>query len=289
VPALRRHAIEHELSGGPAAARRHGAEQEALYERRRPGRLRLHRHQRSRARQHPPPRGVSRRTGHRDREPDRDRRAAGRPRPAPGEGARPAAPERQRRRAAYGGLLLLRLLVCRTGSRDARTLAAHVVDGHRPRAAQHRPPHRWRRFPRFPPHRSPAGPGPSGHLPRQPHHGQPRQHRPPALPHRLRVHPPERDRVHRDPGRGGLHLALRLAGEPDRLPRAADPDAQGRRAGTHNALGLAKAKGARSCSPPPRRSTAIRWSTRSRRATGATSTPSARAASTTRPSASPRR
>ena len=59
--------------------------------------------------------------------------------------------------------------------------------------------------------------------------------------------------------------------------------------GTHKALGLAKAKGARSCSRPPPRSTAIRSSTRRRKPTGATSTRSARAASTTRPSASPRR
>ena len=40
--------------------------------------------------------------------------------------------------------------------------------------------------------------------------------------------------------------------------------------GTHNALGLAKAKGARFLWPPPRRCTAIRWCIRSRRATGAT-------------------
>jgi dTDP-glucose 4,6-dehydratase len=48
--------------------------------------------------------------------------------------------------------------------------------------------------------------------------------------------------------------------------------------GTHNALGLAKAKGAACCSPPPRRSTATRWSIRSPSPTGATSTRSARAA-----------
>ena len=59
--------------------------------------------------------------------------------------------------------------------------------------------------------------------------------------------------------------------------------------GTHNALGLAKAKGARFLLASHRaRSTATRWSTRSPRATGATSTRSARAAATTRPSASPR-
>ena len=42
--------------------------------------------------------------------------------------------------------------------------------------------------------------------------------------------------------------------------------------GTHNALGLAKAKGARSSSPRPPRSTATRSSIRRRRPTGATST-----------------
>ena len=60
--------------------------------------------------------------------------------------------------------------------------------------------------------------------------------------------------------------------------------------GTHKALGLAKAKRrALRASPRPPRSTAIRSSTRRRRPTGATSTRSARAACTTRPSASPRR
>lgn len=58
--------------------------------------------------------------------------------------------------------------------------------------------------------------------------------------------------------------------------------------GTHNALGLAKAKAPASCWPRPPRFTATRWCTRSPRATGATSTRWARAASTTRPSASPR-
>jgi nucleoside-diphosphate-sugar epimerase len=59
--------------------------------------------------------------------------------------------------------------------------------------------------------------------------------------------------------------------------------------GTHKALGLAKHKKARFLSPPPRKFTATRSSIRRPRNTGATSTPSARAAATTRPSASPRR
>ena len=60
--------------------------------------------------------------------------------------------------------------------------------------------------------------------------------------------------------------------------------------GTHNTLGLALAKQARgTCWRRRARSTATRWCTPSPRATGATSTRSARAASTTRRSASPRR
>ena len=59
--------------------------------------------------------------------------------------------------------------------------------------------------------------------------------------------------------------------------------------GTLHALGLAKKKVARSCSPAPARPTVTRGRTCSRRAPGATSTLSARAASTTRPSGSPRR
>ncbi len=59
--------------------------------------------------------------------------------------------------------------------------------------------------------------------------------------------------------------------------------------GTHKALGARQGARARSsCSPPPPRSTAIRSCIRSGRTTGATSTRWGRAASTTRPSASPR-
>ena len=84
--------------------------------------------------------------------------------------------------------------------------------------------------------------------------------------------------------------ALGQPGQPDRLPRAPDPHAEGRRA--RHAQGARSGQGEDahgSCSPRPPRSTAIRSSTRRRKATGATSTRSARAASTTRPSGSPRR
>ena len=59
--------------------------------------------------------------------------------------------------------------------------------------------------------------------------------------------------------------------------------------GTHHALGLAKFKRRASCSRRRARSTATRRCTRSRRPTGGMSTPSARAGSTTRRSATPRR
>ena len=58
--------------------------------------------------------------------------------------------------------------------------------------------------------------------------------------------------------------------------------------GTHNSLGLAKAKRARICSPPPPRSMAIPRSTRRRKPIGGTSTRWGRAACTTKPSVSPR-
>ena len=58
--------------------------------------------------------------------------------------------------------------------------------------------------------------------------------------------------------------------------------------GTHNTLGLAKDKKARSFWLRRRNVTATRWSIRKRKITGATSTRSARAAFTMRPSVSPR-
>ena len=59
--------------------------------------------------------------------------------------------------------------------------------------------------------------------------------------------------------------------------------------GTLHAWGWPGRRVPGSCSPPPRRPTATRWCTRNRRPTGATSTRSARALATTRPSGSPRR
>ena len=53
------------------------------------------------------------------------------------------------------------------------------------------------------------------------------QHRPPAR-SRLRIHPPRRHPLHRRRRPGRLRAALGQPGQPDRLPRAADPDAEGR-------------------------------------------------------------
>ena len=87
-----------------------------------------------------------------------------------------------------------------------------------------------------------------------------------------------------------LRLPPGQPGEPDRLPAAAAAHAQGRLLRhAQRARPREVQSGRASCSPRPARSTATRSSIRSPRATGATSTRSARAASTTRPSATPRR
>ena len=103
--------------------------------------------------------------------------------------------------------------------------------------------------------------------------------------------PPGRHGVHPRPGPRRLHPALRLAGEPDRLPRVADPDAEGRRVSGRTRRSDSRARRRRACLLA---STSEVYgdpleSTRSRKATGATSTRSARAAATTKRSASPRR
>ena len=55
------------------------------------------------------------------------------------------------------------------------------------------------------------------------------EHRAPRQP-RLRLHQARRHQLHLRRGAGRRRAALGQPGEPDRLPRAADPDAQGRRA-----------------------------------------------------------
>jgi hypothetical protein len=62
------------------------------------------------------------------------------------------------------------------------------------------------------------------------HHGQPGQHRPPARPPRFEFIKYDVTELHRRRRPGRLHAALRQPGQPDRLPRAADPDPEGRRA-----------------------------------------------------------
>ena len=115
------------------------------------------------------------------------------------------------------------------------------------------------------------------------------QHRAPVP--RADFHFEQRDVTEYVAVRGTLDAILHFASpaEPDRLPRAADPDAQGRVArhaqGARPRAGQGRALPARLDLRVLRRS---RWCTRSARTTGATSTRSARAACTTRPSASPR-
>ena len=93
------------------------------------------------------------------------------------------------------------------------------------------------------------------------------------------------------PGAGRRRAALRQPG----LARSTtssdpDPDPEGRQPRhPQHASAWPRPRAPGSSWPPPARSTATRWCTRSPRPTGATSTRSAPAASTTRPSASPRR
>ena len=151
--------------------------------------------------------------------------------------------------------------------------------------------HRRRRLPRLAPLRGAARPRRRGRRHRQPHHRLGRQHRAAAsavtgftfVEHDVSDYV----RVPGDGRRGACTSPARR--RPTDFERIPIQILKVGGLGTHNALGLAKAKGARSSSPPPARCTATRSCTRSPRPTGATSTRSARAASTTRPSASPRR
>ncbi len=142
-----------------------------------------------------------------------------------------------------------------------------------------------------PPRRTPPGRGARGHRRRQPPHRRPAQHRPPGRREAFSLHPARRLPSHLRRRRRST-TSCTSPPPPARSTTSSCPiqTLKVGSLGTHNALGLAKAKKARFllASPPPR-STATRSSTRSPRTTGATSTRSARAASTTRPSASPRR
>ena len=89
--------------------------------------------------------------------------------------------------------------------------------------------HRRGRLHRVAPHRRPARPRVRGRRHRQPAHRRPGQHRPPQEP-RLRVHQARRHQLHQRRRPGRLRAALGQPGQPDRLPRAADSDAEGRRA-----------------------------------------------------------
>ena len=89
--------------------------------------------------------------------------------------------------------------------------------------------HRRGRLHRLAPRRNPARPRLRGHRHRQPAHGRHRQHRAPARP-RLHLHQARRHELHLRRRTGRFRAALGEPGQPDRLSRAADPDAQGRRA-----------------------------------------------------------
>ena len=116
-----------------------------------------------------------------------------------------------------------------------------------------------------------------------------RQHR--AHPRRpVRVRQPRRDRADRDRRAGRLRLPLRRAREPDRLPAPAAALAQGRLV-RHAPRARAREVQARAL-PARLDERGLRrpaGAPAARVATGATSTRSARAASTTRRSATPRR
>ena len=128
-----------------------------------------------------------------------------------------------------------------------------------------------------------------GHRHRQSADRRHRQHRAPRQP-RLHVHQARRHQLHLHRRPGGLRAALGEPGEPDRLPRAADSDAEGRRA--RHAQGARAGEGEGRAVRPRVDLRGLRRSARASAegdATGATSTRSGRAASTTRRSGSPRR
>ena len=80
---------------------------------------------------------------------------------------------------------------------------------------------------------------------------------------RLPVHQARRHQLHLRRRPGGLRAALGQPGQPDRLPGAADPDAEGRRAGHAQGARPGQGEEARgSSSPRRRRCTATRSSTR---------------------------
>ena len=89
--------------------------------------------------------------------------------------------------------------------------------------------HRRRGIHRLAPLRSAARSRMLGRRHRQPADRAARQHRP-SRRSRLHVHQARRHELHLRRRAGGRGAALGQPGQPDRLPRAADPDAEGRRA-----------------------------------------------------------
>ena len=149
--------------------------------------------------------------------------------------------------------------------------------------------HRRRGIPRQPPLRPAPRRGPRSHRDGQPPDGQHAEHRAPPGAAPLPLRPAQRR---------GVRLRRRARSTPSstsprRPPPSTTSSFRSRRSRSARSERTTRS-GSRwprapvSCSPRPRRSTGIRSFTRSPRPTGATSTRSAPAASTTRPSASPR-
>ena len=114
---------------------------------------------------------------------------------------------------------------CRSGRREGAPRARRRVSG---MSAPHFAGHRRRRLPRLAPLRAPARRGPPGDLRRQPGHRQPGQHRRRSRAGRdFRFVLHDISKAARDRRAARQRPPLRLAGQPDRLPRAAHPDAEG--------------------------------------------------------------
>ncbi len=143
------------------------------------------------------------------------------------------------------------------------------VSGARDRSTRRR--HRRRRLPRLPPLSRPARSRRRGDRHRQPHHGVDAQRRGSGRHRRLHVPAPRRVELRPRRRAGRRRDAPRLPGVTGRLRAHPDPDPQGRVAG-HAARARAwpRTRAPVSSSPRRARSTAIPWSTRSPRPTGAT-------------------
>ena len=148
-----------------------------------------------------------------------------------------------------------------------------------------------RRVPRLAPVRGAARPGRRGGGHRQPAHRRARQHRPTssASPAFTFLHHDVSNYVHvPGPVDAVLHFAS-PASPVDYLDASRSRPSRSAASAPTTPSAWPRTRAPASCWPRPARSTATPWSTPRPRTTGATSTRSAPGASTTRPSASPRR